>query len=293
MQYRTAVFVDAGYLYATGAFTLRNESVKRAMVNLRNPQATLQALREKATEITGNTNFLRVYWYDGQIGGSLTEEQTTLNLLPGLKLRLGTVNSVGMQKGVDSLILTDMIDLASKHAIGDAILLSGDEDVRVAMTIAQSYGVRVHLLGIGDYTTNTSASLRIEADSHSILDTDWLATHLQINTPSPASAPASATLMVARMAEANEADDKYDAESVEGIALRVTKELLAERSEREVAILARIMQSTRTIPAEFDRPLIKKTSINLGRRLEPEENRRIRVTFLDYLRTIPIAAVPA
>lgn len=290
MQYRTAVFVDAGYLYATGAFTLRNESVKRAMVNLRSPQATLQALREKAAEITGNPNFLRVYWYDGQIGGSLTEEQTALNLLPGLKLRLGTVNSVGMQKGVDSLILTDMIDLASKHAIGDAILLSGDEDVRVAMTIAQSYGVRVHLLGIGEYTTNTSSSLRIEADSHSILDTDWLAAHLQINTPS---APTSATLMVARMADANEADNKFDEDSVEGIALRVTKELLAERSEREVAILVRIMQSTRSIPADFDRPLIKKTSINLGRRLEPEENRRIRVTFLDYLRTIPITAVPA
>lgn len=293
MHFRTAVFVDAGYLYATGAFTLRNESVKRALVNLRNPLATLQALREKAAEITGNPNLLRVYWYDGQIGGSLTEEQTTLNLLPGLKLRLGTVNSVGMQKGVDSLILTDMIDLASKHAIGDAILLSGDEDVRVAMTIAQSYGVRVHLLGIGDYTTNTSASLRIEADSHSILDTDWLAAHLQINTPSPASAPASATLTVARMADANEADSKYDEDSVEGIALRVTKELLAERSEAEVASLASIMKSTRTIPAEFDRPLIKKTSINLGRRLEPEENRRIRVTFLDYLRTIPITAVPA
>lgn len=291
MQFRTAVFVDAGYLYATGAFTIRNESVKRAMVNLRNPQATLQALREKAAEITGNPNLLRVYWYDGQIGGSLTEEQSTLNLLPGLKLRLGTVNSVGMQKGVDSLILTDMIDLASKHAIGDAILLSGDEDVRVAMTIAQSYGVRVHLLGIGDYSTNTSPGLRIEADSHSILDTGWLAAHLQINTP-PAT-PAAATMTVARMTDADELDDKYEEESCECIALRVTKELLAERSEREVAILARIMQSTRTIPPEFDRPLIKKTSISLGRRLESEENRRIRLTFLEHLRNIPITAVPA
>ena len=66
-----------------------------------------------------------------------------------MKLRLGQLNSEGQQKGVDSLIVTDLIELARNKAISDAVVLTGDEDIRVGVQIAQSLGVRVHLLGIG------------------------------------------------------------------------------------------------------------------------------------------------
>ena len=65
-----------------------------------------------------------------------------------MKLRLGIVNLAGQQKGVDSLIVTDLVELARNHAITDAILLSGDEDLRIGVQIAQSFGVRVHLIRI-------------------------------------------------------------------------------------------------------------------------------------------------
>ena len=46
----------------------------------------------------------------------------------------------GRQKGVDSLIVTDLIELARNHAISDAVLLAGDEELRIGVQIAQSLG---------------------------------------------------------------------------------------------------------------------------------------------------------
>ena len=51
------------------------------------------------------------------------------------------MNSSGPAKGVDSLIVTDMITLARNGAMSDAVLLSGDEDLRVGVQQAQEFGV--------------------------------------------------------------------------------------------------------------------------------------------------------
>ena len=62
----------------------------------------------------------------------LTADQALLASLDDVKIRLGFINSVGEQKGVDSLIVTDLIELARQKAVCDAILLSGDEDEELA-----------------------------------------------------------------------------------------------------------------------------------------------------------------
>jgi uncharacterized LabA/DUF88 family protein len=80
--------------------------------------------------------------------------------LDNVKVRLGFVNSVGEQKGVDSLIVTDMIALARNRAVSDAVLVSGDEDLRVGVQQAQEFGVRVHLVGIKPSGGNQSLFLR-------------------------------------------------------------------------------------------------------------------------------------
>ncbi len=49
------------------------------------------------------------------------------------KLRLGLVNTRGEQKGVESLIVTDLIELARNCAITDALILSGDEDIKIGV----------------------------------------------------------------------------------------------------------------------------------------------------------------
>lgn len=64
----------------------------------------------------GGGTLLRIYWYDGTSTGP-TAQQLTMAHLADVKVRLGFVNSVGEQKGVDSLIVTDMITLARNRGI--------------------------------------------------------------------------------------------------------------------------------------------------------------------------------
>ena len=85
-----------------------------------------------------------------------------------VKLRLGAISRSGQQKGVDSLIVTNMVELKRNRAITDAALMSGDEDIRIGAQIAQSFGVRVHLLGVEPIEpnhANQARSLRQESDT--------------------------------------------------------------------------------------------------------------------------------
>ncbi|WP_206954115.1 NYN domain-containing protein [Trinickia acidisoli] len=162
---KTAVFVDAGYLFAQGSAALSADQapVKRELCSL-NTTAVLTQLRALASA-TPTQELLRIYWYDGAAGAP-SAEQLALAKSDNVKLRLGIINNFGQQKGVDALIITDLIELARNHAIDDAILLSGDEDVRAGVSIAQAFGVRVHLLGIDCAgRTNQSSGLSQEADT--------------------------------------------------------------------------------------------------------------------------------
>ena len=55
----------------------------------------------------------------------------------------GNLNANNQQKGVDSLIRCDLESLASNRAIGDAVVIGGDEDLVSAVEAAQGTG-RVH-----------------------------------------------------------------------------------------------------------------------------------------------------
>ncbi len=155
-------FIDAGYLFAQGGRLLPGRKVVRSELTLDHVKAAevLQQFAERVTE----EKLLRIYWYDGTSTGPTTQH-IALAYLPGLKVRLGFVNSVGEQKGVDSLIVTDMIALARNRAMTEAVLLSGDEDLRVGVQQAQEFGVRVHLLGIKPSRGSQSVFLLQEADS--------------------------------------------------------------------------------------------------------------------------------
>jgi NYN domain len=108
-----------------------------------------------------------------------------------VKLRLGFVTGRGQQKGVDSLIVTDLIDLARNRAITDAVMLSGDEDIRIGVQIAQSFGVRVHLVGIAPSRGSQSVQLLRESDTTTEWDAATVSKFLSIK------APAAAALAVA------------------------------------------------------------------------------------------------
>jgi len=80
-----------------------------------------------------------------------------------VKLRLGGVNEQG-QQGVDALLVADLVTLARNRAMADALLLTGDDDLRGGVEQAQELGVRVHLLGIEPQHQNQAAALVQAAD---------------------------------------------------------------------------------------------------------------------------------
>ena len=183
---RTAIFVDAGYLFAAGSILLCGEKLKRGDVHLTN-DVFLDFMRKKAEALTG-LPLLRIYWYDGT-DGPPTGKHVALAYQPDVKLRLGLVNRQGAQKGVDSLIVTDLINLSRNRAMASAVLMTGDEDIRVGVQQAQEYGVRVYLMGIagspgGD--GNQAALLKQEADGVCDLSADEVRGFLACRpTPEP------------------------------------------------------------------------------------------------------------
>src|ERR1039458_3206101 len=178
---RVAVFVDAGYLFAQGTTNLTNNKVSRSQLTL-NAAEIVNQLKTLAQTQSGGRTLLRVYWYDGAKSGP-TVEQITLADMDDVKVRLGSINSAGQQKGVDSLLVTDLIDLARNQAIADAYIVTGDGDMRIAVQIAQSFGVRVHLINLEPAGVSLNPQLRQEADTvHEIPKVD-VAKFLQTKVP--------------------------------------------------------------------------------------------------------------
>ena len=221
---RVAVFVDAGYVFAQGSLLLAGRKLPRADIGLAHDEA-VKAFGDFAARISG-VPLLRVYWYDGTSTGP-TAQHLTLAHLQDVKVRLGFVNSVGEQKGVDSLIVTDMIALARNRAISDAVLVSGDEDLRVGVQQAQEFGVRVHLVGIKPSRGSQSLFLLQEADTTHEWSTAEISVFLRCE---PRPVPSDAIAPVAPSADTHvDVQDR-----LETVALRVAARL--EQTEIEALV---------------------------------------------------------
>lgn len=145
---RLAILVDAGYLLSQTVQILSNQQSKsRKDLALLDHQGLISMLIEQSCEVLGNRNLLRLYWYDG-VSGRLSADHEALALLPDVQFRAGTISKSGLQKGVDSKIMADLIELAGHQAISDAVLVTGDGDLVVGVDLAQRRGVRVAVLGI-------------------------------------------------------------------------------------------------------------------------------------------------
>lgn len=101
---RVAVMVDAGYLIARGAEAITGISGLGRRGVILDEAAAIQALISFAESKTVSPGeILRIYWHDAA-GAQPTAEHIRLAELDNVKLRLGTFNSYGEQKGVDSLV---------------------------------------------------------------------------------------------------------------------------------------------------------------------------------------------
>lgn len=164
--------MDAGYVYAAAGRLVAGTEDRRAFEL--DAEGLIEAFIDKARTIFPDSRLLRVYWFDGARRRIHTPEQQGIAELPDVKVRLGNLNANNQQKGVDSLIRSDLESLARHRAIGDAVLIGGDEDLVSAVEAAQGYGARVHLWGIEALDgRNQAEPLLWEVDSQRTFDLDF------------------------------------------------------------------------------------------------------------------------
>ncbi len=152
MPNRVAIFIDGAYLDNV----LREE--------FQNVQIDYQRLSDA---LAGESSILRTYYYHcpSYQSNPPTEEESTrysgqrrfftaLERLPRYTVRLGRLAYRGNdqsgrpryeQKQVDILLGVDLVQLAAKQTIQEAVLVAGDSDFIPAVVVAKSEGVLVRL----------------------------------------------------------------------------------------------------------------------------------------------------
>lgn len=275
---RIAVFVDAGYLFAQGSAALNGAKLPRAHLSL-NDGVLVETLTRLAREKSGNLSLLRIYWYDGiNSYHGPGAEQTRLSRLDNIKVRYGFLNNAGQQKGVDSLIITDLIDLARNGAISDALLLSGDDDLRIGVQVAQSFGVRVHLVGIAPSRGSQSLQLIQESDTTTEWDKAVIASFLMI-APTLAAAPAALTPAPTAAPEA--LPDTHSDPTT--ILIELVDRFVIEHDQTVLQSVRDYMRSQRGTPPDFDRQLLGLCRNTLNRPLTEPEKRLMRMKLREQL----------
>lgn len=285
---RVAIFVDAGYLFAQGSALLAGQKQPRKLVRL-DEKAIVAELLVVAHKAAASVPLLRVYWYDGGFRWPSAEQQILADM-DHVKLRLGFVNSAGQQKGVDSLIVTDLIELARNHAISDAVLLSGDEDIRVGVQVAQTLGVRVHLIGIEPGRGSQSKNLRQESDTIHEMNKACVSKFLKVlpkqapAMPAVAPAPAAAVVVVGQGAAGQGGQQVAAAAVVIALPVAVTltavaTQLLGVLTDDDVKKLAGVIGKSPGMPSDLDGKLLAKARTALNRQLDLAERRSIRTEF--------------
>ena len=261
---RSAVFVDAGYLYAEGSKALAGHRLRRDAVEL-NLSETIAKIRGASAKRSDGATLLRIYWYDGLLRGRQSQDQSNLAYAEDVKLRLGIVNEAGQQKGVDSLIVTDLVELARNHAITDALLLSGDEDLRIGVQIAQSFGVRVHLIGIEPSRGSQSDALLQEADTTTEWSEDEVCTLLTLKPGFEDTTGASGDA-----ASAGSSND------VATILKQAVAGFVSSLAPEDIATIDGL-EEVGAIPPQYDRRLLATCRAEMGRDLTQDERSRMRV----------------
>jgi uncharacterized LabA/DUF88 family protein len=263
-----AIFVDAGYLYAAAGRLVAGTEDRRAF-DL-DAEGLIDALIDRARALFADSRLLRVYWYDGARRRIHTADQQAIAELPDVKVRLGNLNASNQQKGVDSLIRTDLESLARHRAISDAALLGGDEDLVSAVEAAQGYGARVHLWGVeAPEGRNQAEPLLWEVDSQRTFDLDFFKPYVSRHTTAAYDATGTA---------------RPTREDVRFVGARIAAEWLASRG-REA--LVELLPGHPYLPGSVDQDLLVEAEglLQYSLRGQAELRRALRDGFWEHLGT--------
>ncbi|MEV7287311.1 NYN domain-containing protein [Streptomyces sp. NPDC093252] len=264
-----AIFVDAGYLYAAAGRLIAGTEDRRAFDV--DAEGLIEALIDKARQVFADSRLLRVYWYDGARRRIHTAEQQSIAELPDVKVRLGNLNANNQQKGVDSLIRSDLESLARHRAVSDAALLGGDEDLVSAVEAAQGYGARVHLWGIeAPDGRNQAEPLLWEVDSQRTLDLDFFKPYVSRRTAA---------------AYENAGATRPGREDVRFVGAQIAAKWLASRG-REA--LVELLPGHPYLPGSVDQDLLVEAEgmLQYSLRGQADLRRALRDGFWEHLRTL-------
>ncbi|MHB1700924.1 MAG: NYN domain-containing protein [Acidobacteriaceae bacterium] len=274
---RYAILVDAGYLLAQAAHIMSAGATKRrAGLDIHDPDGLVNAIKLEAAkhlDLTGK-ELLRIYWYDGVGPTGRTRQQKNINNIPDVQFRSGTINSRGQQKGVDTLLVIDLIELSTNQAISDAIIVASDGDFAAGIELAQRRGVRIAVLGIEDGTSGLRHNQSVEVLDRA--DRAGVATGVLV-TPYcsyiPAAVPQSigSPLTTARHAVAQPSAQPQQSSAIN----QAVAEFIAQNAPDASVIdgpTGRVDQAT-------DRLLLYAVYLAVGRKLTPDEIRAARREF--------------
>lgn len=286
---RFVVMVDAGYLLRQSIEVVSNKaSTQRAELVIPNVSALIKVIldKSKATLHLADKELLRVYWYDGVMGSGFTQQQKAIVDVDDVQFRAGTINGSGQQKGVDSLIVTDLIELTTHHAICDAVLITGDSDLAIGMTIAQSRGVRVAVLGIEDLAVGVahhqSFDITSRADRVARLAGDDLRPVLKyvpkVAPPPPVAAVAPPLASVALPAATPPAAPVAAGMTAADQA-QIAASVKAFITQSGASLAGVVDKNTKRIDAGADKALLHHVFVALGRKMTAAETIFIRQVF--------------
>lgn len=145
MKNQYATFIDAGLLraLALGAAERPAGAAREAVFDAPALGALLREMGERACP---GSRLLRHYFFDGARNRQPSEVQCSVARARDFELRLGKINVDGVQKGVDSALVAEMVALAVGGQVSDVILVGSDYDLFPGFELAKLAGCRVHLV---------------------------------------------------------------------------------------------------------------------------------------------------
>ena len=166
MEDRVAIFIDGSNLY----HALRD-----------NCQRTDLNFTEFTNQLSGGRQLFRTYYYNirqdaNQRPDGHREQQEFLDILqktPYLEVRLGTTKlsqGIPVERGIDVMLATDLLNFAWKDLYDVAILVSGDGDYAYALQAAKNMGKYVE---VAYFESNISKELLEIADNRHPMDRNY------------------------------------------------------------------------------------------------------------------------
>ena len=178
MEDRVAIFIDGSNLYHALRANFGRYDLNFA---------------EFTSKLRGPRRLFRTYYYNvlqdpTQRAEGHREQQdflSTLRETPYLEVRLGSTKlasgGVPVEKGVDVMLVTDLLHFASNNLYDVAVLVSGDADFAYALQAVKNMGKHVE---VAYFESNVSKDLLAVADNKHLLDRDFFR-DLWVRKPKP------------------------------------------------------------------------------------------------------------